>query len=144
MLAEALLPIRIRDGFVRMDYLGPHDHAWLRVLIDEFQRFEGRRQRELDRQLKEPLLCPAPWRKLRAATVVLKRLWKSEAPTKLQPARARAEVFALAARAPKERHEVLAFAARNLETSPAVLEQALFSDLPAERIVKAPPNRPRH
>ena len=142
MLAEALLPIKVRGGFVRMDYLGPHDHAWLRVLIDEFQRFEGRRQRELDRQLKEPLPCPTPWRKLRAATVVLKRLWKSEAPTKLRPARARSEVFALAAMAPRERHEVLALAARRLETRPAVVEQALFSDLPAERIVKGPSEPP--
>ena len=142
MLAEALLPIEVRDGFVRMDYLGPHDHAWLRVLIDEFQRFEGRRQRELDRQLKEPLRCPAPWRKLRAATAVLKRLWKSEARTEVRPVRARSEVFMLAAREPRERHEVLALAARRLETSPAVLGQALFSDLPAERIVKAPAEAP--
>ena len=142
MFAEDLLPIEVRDGFVRMDYLGPHDHAWLRVLIDEFERFEGRRQRELDRQLKEPLPCPAPWRKLRAATVVVKRLWKSEALTKLRPVHARSEVFSLAAMAPSERHEVLALAARRLETTPAVLEQALFSDLPAERIVKGPAERP--
>lgn len=123
---------------MRMDYLGPHDHAWLRVLIDEFERFEGRRQRELDRRLKEPLPCPAPSRKFRAATVVLNRLWKSEPPTKLRAARARAEVFALAARTPGDRDEVLALAARRLDTTPDVLEDALLSDLPAERVVQRP------
>jgi len=141
-LEEVLLPISVRDGFARLDYLGPHDHAWLRVLIGEFERFEGRRQKDLDRRLKEPLPCPTPWKKFLAATLVLKRLWKSDAQAPVPPVLARAEVFRLAAAAPRKRGQVLAIVARRLETTPDALEQALFSDVPGERIVRAPAEPP--
>ena len=137
-MEEVLLPISVRDGFAQLDYLGPHDHAWLRVLIGEFERFEGRRQKGLDRRLKEPLPCPTPWKKFLAATLVLKQLWKSDAKAPVPPVLARAEVFRLAAAAPRKRGQVLAIAARRLETTPDALEQALFSDVPGERIVRAP------
>jgi predicted nuclease of restriction endonuclease-like RecB superfamily len=112
------------------------------MLIDEFRRFEGRCQRDLHRRLQEPLPCQAPWKKLRAAELVLKRLWKSEAPSLLVPARARAEVFGLAAESGRPRSEVLAIAAHRLKVDRVGLERALFSDLPDERLVRAPEEVP--
>lgn len=138
MLPDALLPLRVRDRAARLDFLGPHDHPWLRVLISEFMRFEARRQRELDRRLKEPLPCPTPWAKLRAAIIILRRLWKAEAPSKLSPVRARAEVFELAATSTRSRSEILALASDRLNVRPQALEEALFGDLPGERIVRSP------
>ena len=139
MLPETILPLRVRDGAARLDFLGPHDHAWLQVLISEFERFEGRRQRELDRRLKEPLPCYAPWAKLKSADLILRRLWKSEAPSKLSPAKARCEVFALAAESTQSRSEILEVAAARLKVAPIALEEALFADLADEQIVRAPP-----
>jgi predicted nuclease of restriction endonuclease-like RecB superfamily len=125
-----------------LDYFGANDNPWLRVLLAEFVRFEGRRQRDLNRRLQEPFPCPAPWKKLRAATIVLKRLWKSEATSSLIPARARAELFGLAAESSKPRSEVLAIAAHRLNVDQVGLERALFSDLPDERLVRAPEEVP--
>ena len=39
--------------------LGEHDHPWLRVLLDEHERFVGAR-RTLDARLREPLPCESP------------------------------------------------------------------------------------
>ncbi len=58
------------------------------------------------------------------------------------PAQVRAEVFGLAAETPRPRSEVLAIAARRLKVGQDCLERALFSDLPDERLVRAPAEVP--
>jgi predicted nuclease of restriction endonuclease-like RecB superfamily len=59
-------------------------------------------------------------------------------PAKLPPVRARAEVFQLAAESTRSRSEILTVACQRLKVSRQGLEEALFSDLPDERIVRAP------
>jgi hypothetical protein len=60
LLSERDLPLRIVGREAFLDFLGPQDEPWLRVLIDEVARFEGRRWRELAERLAEPLPCQAP------------------------------------------------------------------------------------
>src|SRR5437764_474985 len=61
LLPEADLPLRLLDKGAYLDFLGPQDEPWLRVLIAEMQRFERRRRRELCERLAEPLPCEAPY-----------------------------------------------------------------------------------
>ena len=79
MLSQADLPLRLLDDRAYLEYLGAQDEPWLRVLVAEMVRFEGRRRRELAERLAEPLPCDAPYFKRRAATRVLFRLWNRAA-----------------------------------------------------------------
>ena len=75
MLSQSDLPLRMLDDRAYLEYLGAQDEPWLRVLVAEMQRFEGRRRRELAERLAEPLPCDAPYFKRRAASRVLFRMW---------------------------------------------------------------------
>ena len=66
MLREGDLPLRLLEGRGYLDYLGPQDEPWLRVLLQEMLRHEGRRARELAERLADPLPCEAPYYKRRA------------------------------------------------------------------------------
>ena len=55
MLSERDLPLRLIEERAFIDYLGPQDEPWIRVLLAEMARFEGRRRRELAERLAEPL-----------------------------------------------------------------------------------------
>ena len=77
MLPEALLPCSVQGNVVLPHFLGEHDHLWLRVLLEEYARFVGCRQRELDERLREPLPCASPAAKRRVAIHVLTNLWSS-------------------------------------------------------------------
>jgi predicted nuclease of restriction endonuclease-like RecB superfamily len=138
LFPEAALPVDVRDGVGRLDYLTLADHAWLRLLIGEFERFSGRRQRELERRLREPLPARTPWRKRQAATIVLRRLWKTKRATELSPLRVRAEVFGEATGTAAPRADVLGRVAARLKTRVADLEETLFADLPGELLVHSP------
>ena len=138
MLPEALLPCSIQGNVVLPHFLGEHDHAWLRVLLEEYARFVGRRQRELDERLREPLPCASPALKRRIAIHVLTRHWGSRRAATILPRRARAMVFAEAARSREEPAAVVASVAAALGVTAAELTEALFADLPGERLVAAP------
>jgi predicted nuclease of restriction endonuclease-like RecB superfamily len=138
LLPEADLPLRVegRDAF--FDFLGPQDEPWLRVLLGELARFEGRRRRELAERLAEPLPCETPYFKRRAATRVLFGLWRRERVAALPPVEARARLFRAAGAAEAARDEHLARVAASFEVEPRVLLESLFADLPGERVVRAP------
>ena len=139
MLRDADLPLRVIERRAFLDLLGPQDEPWLRVLLAEMARFEGRRARELWERLAEPLPCEAPHFKRRAATRVLWRLWRRERKAALSPVRARGELFGAAAAAcGLDRQGLLERAAARLDVGPVALEESLFADLPGERIVRAP------
>ena len=138
MLPEALLPCSIQGNVVLPHFLGEHDQVWLRVLLEEYARFVGRRQRELDEHLREPLPCASPALKRRIAIQVLTRHWGSRRAATIPPRRARATVFAEAARSQEKPAAVLASAAAALGVTAAELTDALFADLPGERLVAAP------
>lgn len=138
MLAERDLPLRVVDHRAFIDYLGPQDEPWLRVLVGEMQRFEGRRWRELAERLAEPLPCDAPPFKRRAATRVLARLWHRDRIAVVAPREARARVFAEAAAQPAAADAVLARCAATFSVTADELGASLFADLPGERRVRAP------
>ena len=138
MLPDALLNYSVIGDTIVPHFLGEHDHPWLRVLLDEHERFVGRPQRELDARLREPLPCESPPRKLKQATHVLARLWQGHRKAAVPPRRARALVFGEAARAPVPPEAVFSRVAASLGVSTGELQDSLFADLPGNRLVTAP------
>jgi predicted nuclease of restriction endonuclease-like RecB superfamily len=119
-------------------FLGEHDHPWLRVLLEEHERFIGKPQRDLEARLREPLPCESPPRKLRLALQVLGRLRPSHRKTVVPARRARALVFGEAARTRAPRETILSAVAASVGVTPEELYGSLFGDLPGERLVGAP------
>lgn len=113
-------------------YLGEADHPWLRALLDERQRFVGRKRRDWKVRSSEPLPVEAPRAKLATALVVLDRLSQDRAAGGLPARKIRAVVFAESAREP-ERSTALARAAGLLGISAEAALSGLFADLPEER-----------
>ena len=119
-------------------FLNEHDHPWLRVLLEEYERFVGRPGRELEARLREPLPCETPPRKRAQAVRVLMRLPRHRCKSIVAPRRARAIVFGEAARSPGPADAVIASVATSLGVSIADLEESLFSDLPGDELVAGP------
>ena len=150
MLSERDLPLRLIEERAFIDYLGPQDEPWVRVLLAEMARFEGRRRRELAERLAEPLPCEAPHFKRRAATRALLALWRREpaegAPVpRREPARSfprpavlRQELFGAAAAAEAPAMTIAEAAAARLGLTREALLDLLFADLPGERPVHGP------
>jgi predicted nuclease of restriction endonuclease-like RecB superfamily len=157
LLPESDLPIRLIDERAFIDFLGPQDEPWLRVLLGEMARFEGRRRRELAERLGEPLPCEAPYFKRRAATRALLRLWcreptdRASSPpaggsspsgpartTPLRPGQLRAALFGAAAASEAPTTSVVDETAARLGIARAALLESMFADLPGERPVRAP------
>lgn len=137
MLPEAAIPFRIAGDRALPGYLDASDVPWLRVLVEEIDRFRTRPVRELLERLRQPLPCLAPHGKRRAATAVLLRLWKGEVAAVVPPEQARATLFAAAA-VHGTRAAAVAAAAAGLGVPTTALEDSLFADLPGERMVRAP------
>ena len=141
LLPEAAIPFRLDHGHVVPGFLDARDVPWLRVLMEEIDRFRGRPVRELRQRLREPLPYVTPHFKRRAAEAALLRLWRSEPAATIPPDRARECLF----RARVEqttRADALAAAAAALDVDAADLERSLFADLPGERLVRAPAQLP--
>ena len=143
MLPESQIPFRIVDGHVLPGFLDARDIPWLRVLMQEVDRFCGLPVRELLERLRKPLPCAAPTFKLRAAKGVLLRLWKSELCAEAPPEEVREALFRAAAGIDRaSRASALESAARALKIAPATVERTLFADLPGEKLVAAPASVP--
>jgi hypothetical protein len=138
LLREGDLPLRLVGAKAFIDFLGPQDEPWLRVLLAEVRRFEGRRQRELAERLLEPLPCEAPHFKRRAASRVLLALWRGRRDSVISPREIRARLFTTATERDLPREAVLAETAAHFGSSTAALEDSLFADLASERLVAAP------
>jgi uncharacterized protein len=136
LLPDGLLSYSVAGSLVVPHFLGEHDHPWLRVLLEERERFIGRPQRELDARLREPLPCDCPPVKLRFAVQVLARRERSHpSRSAVPPRKARALVFEAAARAESLPAVVLSGVAAHLGVTPRELSDSLFADLPPERLV---------
>lgn len=142
MLPESIVPARVDRGEIIPGFLGPQDHPWLSVLIDEVDRFRGRRRCELTERLQAPLPCVAPVLKARAASWLLMRSWRGVPASSLDARAVREALFTEAAASGEGRSAVLATVAGRLGTTAAELERALFGDLPRERIVQGPDQLP--
>ena len=138
-MRDGLLSYSVAGSIVVPQFLGPQDHPWLRVLLEEHERFVGRAQRELAARLREPLPCQCPPVKLRLAAQVLARLQRSQRiRSPLPPRKARALVFESAARAGASPAAVLDAAAAALGVTAQALDDSLFADLPGERLIGPP------
>ena len=143
MLPESAIPFRIVGGRILPAFLDAGDVPWLRVLVEEVDRFRALPVRELLERLRQPLPCATPPFKLRAAIAVVLRLWKSEVDAKVAPEKAREILFcAAAAELKSDRSAALAAAAQALAVAPAEIERSLFADLPGEKLVCAPASIP--
>jgi predicted nuclease of restriction endonuclease-like RecB superfamily len=139
LLPESALPFRIDRGRILPGFLDARDVPWLRVLVDEIDRFRGLPVRDLLERLRQPMPCFCPPFKSRAAIAVLLRLWKSELDAVVAPEKAREILFcAAAAQSATPRAAAVEVAAQTLAVTPAAVERALFADLPGEKLVSAP------
>jgi len=138
LLSADLLSYSVAGTLAVPHFLGEHDHPWLRVLLEEHERFIGRPQRELEARLRDPLPCESPPRKLKLAIQVLGRLRLRERKSAVPPRRARAHVFGEAARTSAPPETILSTVATSLGVSLEELQDSLFGDLPGERLVAAP------
>jgi len=132
MIPWPLLDYADRAGELVPCFLGEADTIWLRSLLDAYERFVGRRRRDLDEHLQAPLPVACPPRSLRRARHVLDLLWVNEAVGGTAPRELREAVFTVAA-AGVRRDLVFARVARRLGIGPGAVEGALFADLPGER-----------
>jgi uncharacterized protein len=142
LLPESQLPFRIVDRRVLPGFLDARDVPWLRVLIEEIDRFCGMPVQDLRDRLRQPLPCAAPTFKLRAAKALLLRLWKSELCADVAPEEVRETLFRAATANPQSRNLALESAGRALKLEPDTIERVLFADLPGEKLVTAPATIP--
>jgi predicted nuclease of restriction endonuclease-like RecB superfamily len=125
----------VRDGGIIPRFLGAGDTPWLRLLIDEVERMTGRREAELDERLRSLHVDGVDDRTLRLAATVLRRTLSTTARCSIDPRKARAALFVAAAGMDAPRDAVLRRVASELETTVDALEQALFGDVPGQRIL---------
>jgi len=139
LLPDHLVNCSVAGGVVVPHFLGEHDHPWLRSLLDEYERFVGQPQHDLDARLRQPLPCEAPPEKLKLAVEILLRAQRSRRTSApVPPRRARAMVFAEAAHTSETSLAVLSRVAKSLAVTVGELRDSLFADLPGERLVEAP------
>jgi predicted nuclease of restriction endonuclease-like RecB superfamily len=142
LLPDPLVSYSTVGQLVVPRFLGEHDHPWLRVLLEEHERFVGRPRRELDAQLHvapHSGVSPTKWKQ---AIHVLATLARGRHRQAAVPSRqARRCVFVEAARTAAPPSAVLNAVATALGVTAQALEDSLFADLPGERLV-APPSQP--
>ena len=141
MLPADRIQVRMAGGEAMPSWLGPEDHAWLRALIEDFARLDGRPYREVAPFLQEPPRMPAPPGKRRMAIWTLQSLCVRERPS-LEAASLR-DTLAVEAQGARDadrfnRSEVMAAAAHRLGLTAAAVEEHMFADLPGERRLRTP------
>ena len=112
-------------------YLSDVDHPWLRALLDEYHRFQGRRKRELVARIREGIGKETPRAKLRMAAHVLWQQSTDLAASPVPPRLLRATLFRLAAQ-----HDEQIALARCSEVhgiEAGAIREFLFADVPNER-----------
>lgn len=143
MLPQTLLRVsaHLEDERIVPHYFTARDEPWLRVLMDEYAGFVGRKCSELHERLREPLPTRIPKAKLRIAIQVLDALSRERPPAPVPPKEARAALFRAAAEGQAARDAVLHSVAASFAVSAVELENALFADLRGERrVTELPPS----
>lgn len=122
-------------------WLGTQDYPWLRGLIDDFVRLDGRPCGEVELFLREPPRVPVHEGKRKMAVSALRSLCTREHPV-VDAGELRDAIAVGAQRARNagrfERTEVLAECARRLGLSAEEAQDNLFADLPAKRRLRIP------
>ncbi len=135
-----MIPLRIREGRVFPDYFGPEDLPWLRALLEQQAACVGLPRRCLRERWREPLFPSGPEPKRRLMTEVLDRLQSDRERTRLSSRLLRQTLFGERVTSVAGDDEVWQSAAAKLGITREVLEDALFADLPGERIVSSTPD----
>jgi len=131
------LPIRIRDGAVHPAFLGEADHSWLSSLLEAALAQIGAPWCEFEAAMNRPVQEGVSLQRQAVAATVLGRMCRRRIDAALPPVQVRELVFAMAATG-ELREQVVASSALRLQLDPGAVEQALFADLPSERVVVAP------
>lgn len=138
MLPRALIQYGVQGDIVQPHYLLETDYPWLRMLIELYESYAGRRRKTLRKRLLEPLCPGIPTGKLRVASHVLDRLSTDRCSSSVPPKKARSLVFGAAAKGGTT-DEVISRVATSISVTPDELLDSLFADLSDERRVAAPP-----
>lgn len=138
MIPARLLHCTVERGELVPGFLTEADHPWLRLLLDEAERMQGRTSRDLAARLAEPLPRPAPLLKQALAAHLVLSLMRSTHRAVPPPPKVRAALFAAASSLP--RAAAVARVAAELGIDAKGVEESLFADLPGERrVVGLPP-----
>lgn len=138
MLPASLISCELRGGTALPRFLGDGDRPWLRRLLEICDHASGRPLRELDERLREPV-PGVPDDKRRLVAHLLLALSRSRIDSALPPREARALVFAASARSPlRTADEVVLGCAAEHGIVPDAVRDALFADLPGERLALPP------
>jgi predicted nuclease of restriction endonuclease-like RecB superfamily len=120
-------------------FLGQGDRPWIRRLVEAWDAQAGRPIRQLEERLREPVAGCAEDQQQRVMAHLLLGLARSRVGAPVAPREVRAAVFGEMALSPGGSPEaVLATCAARLRLQPTALQEALFADLPGERLVVAP------
>ena len=122
-------------------WLGTGDYLWLRSLIDDFVRLEGRRYRDVLSFLQEPPKVSSPPAKRLMAVWMLHSMCARQS-TPFDVGELRKEMVIEAQRARDvdrfNRSDVIAAVAKRFGISASELNEHMFSDLPMERRLVLP------
>ena len=135
------LPVRQQDGVAALELLDELDAPWITALIDEVEAAIGRPWAEL---LERIARLPARTKSARraAAIAALRGLLSGRVRGGLQPAAVRERLLGRPTLEPDARRQRLSTVAAALSTTAEQLEQAMWADLPGERAVTMPRERP--
>jgi uncharacterized protein len=126
-------------------WLGSEDHPWLRALLDDFARLDGRTFREVESYLQTPPRIFSPAGKRQMAVWALLNMCTRQRPL-LDAVKLRAAITLKAQIARDngrfDRSEVIMMTAPQLGLPVAEINALLFSDLPGERRISLPRNMP--
>jgi uncharacterized protein len=141
LLPASRIQVRIDGDKATPVWLGTGDYLWLRSLIDDFARLEGKQYRDVLSFLQEPPKVFSPPAKRLMAVWMLQNTC-SRQPPPLDIGDLRNKIVAEAQRARDlgrfDRSDVIAAVAERFGISAAETNENLFSDLPMERRLSLP------
>jgi predicted nuclease of restriction endonuclease-like RecB superfamily len=141
LLPTSRIQVRIDGNNAAPVWLGTGDHLWLRSLIDDFVRLEGRRLRDVLLFLQEPPKVFSPPGKRLTAVWTFQKLCAHQSPA-FNVEGLRDEIAVEAQRARDTGRfipsEVTAAVAERIGIPAAEINERMFSDLPMERRLVLP------
>jgi uncharacterized protein len=136
LLPASRIQVRIDGNQATPVWLGTGDYLWLRVLIDDFARLEGKQYRDVLSFLQEPPKVFSPPGKRRMAVWMLQNMCSHQSPP-CDIGKLRDEIVVEAQRARDAGlfipSDVIAAVADRFGISVAETNEHMFSDLPMER-----------
>jgi len=132
----ARMPGELSIQTLRPAFFSERDVPWLRALLDERERFAGRKRAEWKQRVSDGLPLEAPPKKLETALRVLERMSRDHARSAIRPREIRAALFHEAART-ESKTEALQTAASKLGIDEQTAMECLFADLSDERVLTA-------